>query len=247
VRRALAHAIDHDFLLKDFFHGLYEGGLGPFHPEAPQADRTLKPLRRDMDLADRLLSEAGWTDSDEDGVRDKLVDGVRTPFRFKLSVPTAGTGPDVAQLVQADLKKIGVAAEIELLEWVAFQRKTQRREVQAGMQALGAAADGDALRNIFETAAIEKGRNSTGYSNPAVDRLFDEARRELDPAKRNALYARIDRQLFEDQPMTVLLYPPAMWAFSKSLRGYRPSPRGLYSTSPGFLSLWKKKDPGASR
>ena len=246
VRRALAHAIDHDFLLKDFFSGLYEGGLGPFHPESPQADRTLKPLRKDMELADRLLSEAGWTDSDEDGVRDKLIDGVRVPFRFKLSVPTAGTGPEVAQLVQADLKKAGIACEIELLEWVAFQQKTQRREVQAGMQAMGAAADGDALRNIFETAAIAKGRNSTGFSSPRVDQLFETARRELDPAKRNALYAQIDRQLFEDQPMTVLLYPPTMWAFSKSLRGYRASPRGLYSTSPGFLSVWKKKDPGPS-
>jgi peptide/nickel transport system substrate-binding protein len=245
VRRGLAHAIDHEFLLNDFFYGLNEGGGGPYHPASPAADRTLKPLRKDLALADRLLSEAGWTDSDEDGVRDKLIDGVRVPFRFTLSVPNSGTGPEVAQLVQADLKKAGVVCQIELLEFVAFSGKTLRREVQAGMQAMGSAADPDLLRNLFETSAIETGRNSTGYSNPKVDELFQKARRELDPAKRNVLYAQIDRQVYEDQPMTVLLYPPTLWAFSKSLRGYRHSPRGFYSTSPGFLSMWKKKGPAA--
>ena len=245
VRRALAHAIDHDFLLNEHLFGIYQGGRGVFHPASPTADKSLKPLWKDRELSGRLLEEAGWTDSDADGVRDKLIEGVRIPFRFKLSVPSQGSGPEIAQLVQADLKKVGVAGEIELLDFAAFQKKNERREVVAGMQALSAGVDADTLRNLLETSAIQNGRNWTGYSNPRVDELFQKARRELDPAKRNALYAEIDRQVYEDQPMTVLLYPPTLWAFSKSLRGYRPSPRGFYSTSPGFLSMWKKKGPPA--
>ena len=67
-----------------------------------------------------------------------------------------------------------------------------------------------------------------------MDQLFQKARRELDPAKRNVLYAEIDRQIYEDQPMTIFLYPPTLWAFSKSLRA--TGTRRAASTAPARAS-----------
>ena len=81
-------------------------------------------------------------------------------------------------------------------------------------------------------------RNFVNYSNPEVDRLFEEGRRELDRAKRAGKYARIQEVLYEDQPYTWLFWRNSFYGFSKQLRGYVFSPRGPFHYSPGFGSLW---------
>ena len=89
--------------------------------------------------------------------------------------------------------------------------------------------------NIWATGA---GRNFVSYSNPEVDRLFAEGRRELDRGKRAEKYGRIQEILYEDQPYTWLYWRNSFYGFSKDLRGYVFSPRGPYNYSPGFGSLW---------
>jgi peptide/nickel transport system substrate-binding protein len=100
--------------------------------------------------------------------------------------------------------------------------------------------DPDTIRNLWHTDAIKNGRNYVGYSNPRVDKLLEKGSQELDRAKRAAIYAEIDRILYEDHPLTVLFYQSTLWAFSKSLRGYRVSPKGVHGLAPGFYSIWKK-------
>jgi len=81
-----------------------------------------------------------------------------------------------------------------------------------------------------------------GYSNPAVDALLEAGRREFAREKRAPIYAEIDRRIHADDPITILLYQPSLWCFSKSLRGFRPSPKGFYGYLPGFHALWRKKE-----
>jgi peptide/nickel transport system substrate-binding protein len=111
------------------------------------------------------------------------------------------------------------------------------------MQAMGTGTDPDTARNLWLTSSYAEGRNSTGYSNPRVDELFDQARREPDRDKRAALYAQIDSLIYEDHPMTMLFYTPTLWGFSTSLRGYTHSPRGFANVQPGFRAWWKVKAP----
>jgi peptide/nickel transport system substrate-binding protein len=234
-------ALEHDFLLKQVFFGIYRPGQGIFHPESWMAAKELQPFHRDVVRAEKLLEEAGWTDSDGDGVRDKKMDGRVVPFRFTLSCPNAGTGPRVAEQLQADLKSIGVECDIRLVEWVTFTRALTERKLDAYLMSMGTGVDPDTARNLWHSDAIEKGRNDVGYSNPRVDELLDRGRLELDRAKRAEIYAEVDRLIYRDQPITILLYQPTLWAFSKALRGYHPSPKGFYGYAPGFFAIWKKK------
>ena len=93
----------------------------------------------------------------------------------------------------------------------------------------------------WHTESITNGRNFAGYSNPRVDELFDKGRLVFDRDERAKIYAEIDRLIYGDQPFTILLYQPSLWAFSRAVRGYRPSPKGFSGTMPGFHSIWKKK------
>jgi peptide/nickel transport system substrate-binding protein len=242
VRLAMTYAFDHDHCLKSLFFGLYRPGAGIFHPDSPFAAKGLEPFRQDLDRAEELLDEAGWVDGDGDGIRDKLIDGRRVPFRFTLAVPAAGTGDKVGAILQSSLAKIGVRCDIQLMEPAQFFESCLNHKVQAFVLAWGVGVDPDPIRNIWKSEEYEKGgRNYVGYSNPRVDELIEMGALEHDPEKRAGIYAEIDRLIYEDHAYTILFYRPTLFAFNKSLRGVQCSPRGVFNHQPGFLSLWKKK------
>src|SRR5690606_8415221 len=133
---------------------------------------------QDLDLAEKLLDEAGWTDSDGDGIRDKLIDGKRVPFEFTILVSQASTiGIQACTLLRESLQYVGVRCNIKLLETTVFFEKTQNKEFQAYFGGWGTGTDPDSLTNIF---ASGEGRNYISYSNPEVDKLFEEGRKEFD-------------------------------------------------------------------
>jgi peptide/nickel transport system substrate-binding protein len=122
------------------------------------------------------------------------------------------------------------------LETTVLQQLTQEKKFQAFFGGWGSGTDPDTSDNIWATGA---GRNFINYSNPEIDRLYVEGRRELDRAKRAEIYGRVQEILYEDQPYTWLYWRNAFYGFSRRLRGYVFSPRGPYHYAPGFGSMWK--------
>jgi peptide/nickel transport system substrate-binding protein len=103
------------------------------------------------------------------------------------------------------------------------------------MSGWASGADPSLERNIFGSG---EGRNFGSYSNPEVDRLFDEAMKTFDHAKQAELYGRIQTLIYEDQPYLFLYDVNSFFGFNKQLRGYRFSPRGPFHYSPGISSIW---------
>ena len=237
VRKALALALDTDELLKKVYFGLYQPCTGPFHPDSPWGTPDVKPLKQDLDAAEKLLDEAGWKVGPE-GIRTN-AEGVK--FEFTINVPTGGTGDKVAELLKQNLKDLGIALNIKMLEWATYQQLSQEHKFEAGVAAWGTGADPDSAKNIWMSDMYKEGRNYGGYANPRVDELFDKGQREFDFEKRRKIYQEINSILFEDQPYLFLLHRATFWAFSKELRGYNFSPRGVFSYGPGFSSLWRPK------
>ena len=239
VRRAMSYAFDHDQMLEKLCFGLYKPCVGNFPEGSWMASRKkLAPYKQDLDKAEALLDEAGWTDHDGDGVRDKEIDGQLVPFEFSMLVNNQPLRVKIATLLKENLDQIGIRLNVRPLEATVLQQLTQDRKFQAYFGGWGSGTDPDTSENIWATGA---GRNFISYSNPEVDRLFVEGRRELDRAKRAEKYARIQEILYEDQPYTWLYMRNSFYGFSKNLRGYVFSPRGPYHYSPGFGSLWKPR------
>jgi len=241
VRRAMSYAFDHDQMLEKLCYGLYKPCIGNF-PEGSwmASKKKLAPYKQDLDKAEALLDEAGWTDHDGDGVRDKQIGGRSVPFEFSMLVANQPLRVKIATLLKENLDQIGIRLNVRPLEVTVLQQLTQDRKFQAYFGGWGSGTDPDTSENIWATKA---GRNYVGYSNPEVDRLFAEGRRELDRAKRAEKYGRIQEILYDDQPYTWLYMRNSFYGFSKSLRGYVFSPRGPYNYSPGFSSMWKPAAP----
>jgi peptide/nickel transport system substrate-binding protein len=237
VRRAMGYAFDHQRMLDQLCYGLYQPCTGPFAADSWMASKKrVEPCRQDFDKAEALLDEAGWVDHDNDGVRDKELEGRFVPFEFSMLVSQQPHRVKICTLLKENLEQIGVRMNVRPLEATVIQQLTQERKFQAFFGGWGSGTDPDSSENIWATGA---GRNYVGYSNPEVDRLFVEGRRELDRAKRAERYGRIQEILQEDQPYTWLYWRNSFYGFSKSLRGYVFSSRGPYHYSPGFGSLWR--------
>ena len=239
VRRAMSYAFDHDRMLEKICLGMYEPCAGNYPPDSWMASpKKLVPYKQDLDTAEALLDEAGWTDHDNDGIRDKEIDGRLVPFEFTVLVNQQPFRVAVCTLLKENLEQIGVIANVRPVEVTTLQEMMQKKSFQACFSGWGSGTDPDSSENIWKTGEM---RNYCGYSNPEVDRLFTEGRRELDRGRRAEKYARIQEMLYEDQPYTWLFWRNSFYGFSKQLRGYVFSPRGPYHYSPGAGSLWKPR------
>jgi peptide/nickel transport system substrate-binding protein len=237
VRQAMSWAFDYQELLHTICRDLYQPNRGPYHPTSfafPKDGPT--PYHQDLDKAEDLLDAAGWTDSDGDGIRDKLVNGRRMPFEFTMLTYQTETGIQTATLMKESLRKIGVICNVKPTEFTVLTDAAQKHRFEATMGGWGAGSDPDSTSNIFVT---NEGRNYGLYSNPEVDELFVAGRREFDREKRAAIYGKIHNILWEDQPYTWLFYRNSFFGFSKKLRGYNFCPTGPYNFDPGISGLFK--------
>lgn len=241
VREAMSWAYDYNELLTTICRDLYQPAQGPFNPTSwafPQ--NPPEPYHQDLDKAEDLLDEAGWIDSDGDGIRDKVINGRVVPFEFTLLTYQTETGLQASTLLKECLDKIGVICHVKPTEFAALVDAVQNRTFEAAMGGWGSGTDPDSSANIYFTGET---RNYAGYSNPRVDQLYEKGRREFDPEKRATIYQEIHNILWADQPYTWLFYRNSFYAFSKKLRGYNFSPAGPYLYTPGILSVYQAAAP----
>ena len=240
VREAMSYAFDYKELLDKILFGLCQQCTGVTHPEAWYAPKTpLKPYVQDLDKAEKLLDEAGWIDSDGDGIRDKLIDGKRVKFEFSMIVKNDPERVRICEIMQFNLQQIGVQCNIRKMEATQVFEKLLHRDYQADFGGWGTGTDPDEDENVWASTEVPpEGRNFLAYKNLEVDKLFKQGVQEFDPAKRAAIYAKIDELIFRDQPCTFLYWRSSFFGYNKQLRGYKFSPRGPVDYSPGFFSFW---------
>ena len=239
TRKAMSYAFDHEEMIDKHRFGLDQPGAGTFHPASRWSPKPAPtPYKQDLDKAEDLLAEAGWEDTDGDGVLDKEIDGRSIPFEFTIMVPSRPWRIALAELLKENLDQIGIICHVRPTEFTTFQEKCRKHQFHAILGGWGTGTDPDLSLNLWKTDEM---RNYVQYSNAKVDDLFAQGKVEFDPEKRAKIYQQIHNQLWEDQPYTWLFYMNAYFGFNKNLRGYQFSPRGPYGYDPGFYSIWKPK------
>lgn len=217
VRRALAHLVDVDGVIENLYNGLATRTVGPVHPTKSYYDNSLQPIPYDPDRARTLLAEAGWTDSDGDGLLDKEIDGERVPLRLDyLTIASSGFGNNLAQIYQENARQVGVEINIQAKEVQPAIGDLRTREYQLYGGAFGNLPLPDDFKQLWHTESdTPTGYNRSGFGNAESDALIDEIRVTLDPEKRAELYKRFQRILYEEQPMIFLFAPAERIVLSK--------------------------------
>jgi peptide/nickel transport system substrate-binding protein len=224
VRQALSQAVDRQRLLDQILEGqgrLLDTGLLPAYWAYPQelVGSSFDPVR-----AAQLLAEAGWVDSDGDGIRDRNGE----PLRLRLA--TNGGNPTreaIAILAQQYCLAVGVAAEVVLMNWSDFLEDifTHNFDMVVFSWPLALDPDGWELWHSSESV-LDSGFNFVSYHNPRVDELLLQGLRvpKCDEARRAAIYGEIATVLAKDQPYAFLFTPYNLMAVSERVGGLAPSP-----------------------
>ncbi len=236
VRRAFAHAIDKQALVKGVLLGLGQPTIGPYKPGTWVYNEAIRDYAFDPEAARALLAEAGWTDSDGDGTLDK--DG--RPFEFTLMTNQGNESRiKAATIVQANLGAVGVRVKIRTVEWSAFIKEfIDTGRFEALVMGWNIIIDPD-LYNVWHSSkAVPGGLNFVGYKNPELDALLDKGRHLLGQDERKAVYDEVQRILHEDQPYTFLYCPLALPVVAGRIQGIEPAPAGI---SHNFEQWWIPK------
>lgn len=207
VRRAMTHAFDRTRILESVFVGLGEITTHPYVAGAPYADPNIKPYPFDLAEAKRLLAEAGFSDSDGDGLLDKKLrpgDAKPTPFEFTMLISASSNeATAMANIFREDLLKIGVKMKVDAAEWSLMLKRMEEKSFDAFTGAWLMGFDVD-LYQIWHSSQADapKGSNRVGFRNPAADKIIEELRITFDPARRKALLQEFHRLVHEEQPYT---------------------------------------------
>ncbi|MGH2628408.1 MAG: ABC transporter substrate-binding protein, partial [Anaerolineales bacterium] len=186
------------------------------------------PLPYDREKAQALLEAAGWADRDGDGIREK--DG--RPFRFTASVSNGSGMPQLAVYVQAQLRRVGVRMDMQLLEEAVMWDRLRAGDFEAWMHVHQSGAG--SLRRDFGRG------NPIGYRNPEAFDVIDRLTATADPEEEDRLYAGLTEIFRTDPPFTRLLPASRDWFVHRRVRGLSTPFRADADTY--MEDLWVDRD-----
>ena len=228
VRRALNHAIDAPTIIKEVLQGYAAPATGQFPPSSWAYDPSVKPYAYDPARARALLAEAGFKPG-ADGILVK--DG--KPFTFSIRHDVANqTVKDTAVIVQEYLKRVGVDARLEPLDWPTFVKKLFAAEFEGIVVGWTNHHDPDPFAYTIWHSSQWKGRNFAHYKNARVDELLEQARRTAVVAERKKAYSEFSKVLMEDAPYVFLYFPQQVYVTRQGYDGFVAIPTfaGIYQS-----------------
>jgi peptide/nickel transport system substrate-binding protein len=229
VRKAMTYFTNRKQLVKTVLFGLGDVVESPIYFFRPEYDKDLPGYPFDPKRGMELLREAGWSDTDGDGVLDKVIDGKKIPLRFEIKINSGNPiRKSVALTLQDELKKHGIDASVRELDWTIFLDDVKNHQFDAVI--LGWAmsvGEPDAYQVWHSSQAANKGSNHISYKNPRVDQILEQYRREFDPKKRIELYREFQEILGDEQPYTFLFVNKSVAAVQRRFLGVEVLPGGL--------------------
>lgn len=215
VRRALAHAVPpREALVTTVLRGQGLPAIGPI-PSTVLPCPDLSPAAHDPEQARALLAEAGFVDSDGDG----LVENSGAPLKLiVLSYPQRPALTPMAEIIQAQLKDIGIQMEIQVVEQINDALANQ--EWDAAMYFNNMAATGDPYGSLAQFYTAEGSSNRGGYANAAVEQQIEALRPVEDRAERLARSCAISQSLLDDVAIIPLVYPNYTYAAARTVQGF---------------------------
>ncbi|MDF0733339.1 ABC transporter substrate-binding protein [Pseudomonas entomophila] len=217
VRQAINLAFDKPAYLKAVFEGTATAANGPYPPTTWSYAKDLPGYPTDLKKAKALLAKAG------------LPDGFSTTIWTRPSGSLLNPNPNLgAQMLQADLAKVGIKAEIRVIEWGELIRRAKAGEHDVLF--MGWAGDNGDPDNFltpqFSCAAVQSGTNFARFCDSRLDQLISAGRTTSDQSVRSRLYQQAQALIQQQALWVPLAHPTAATLLRQGVEGYQVSPFG---------------------
>jgi ABC-type transport system substrate-binding protein len=226
VRKAVALAVNRKQIIKAVYEGMGRVAKNPLPPTMAAYNDDIKDHEYNPKEAKRLLKLAGFPR----GFSSDL-------WAMPVARPYMPNARKVAEVIQADLAKIGIKIKIVSYEWGTYLSKTRKGEHP--MCLLGWTGDnGDPdnfLYVLLSSAAVKSGSNRSRYMNGNFDRWLDLGKKTADPAKRIKYYRRAQEIVHKDIPWLTIAHSIVVEPMRKNVKGFKLSPLGLRQFKPVWI------------
>lgn len=240
VRMALSHLVDRKTIMDKILFG--QGTLiqsHVFYKDKKYLNSELPEIPYDQEKAKQLLSEAGWTDSNGDGVLDKMVNGKRIDFKFTFLNNNNPVRRQTLLVIIDGLKKVGIQADLQDLEWSVYLDKTKKHEFDATLAAWQLSVTPPDPYQIWHSSQAKgEGSNYVSFINKESDSLLEAFRIEFDENKRIDMLKKWQKLIYDEQPYTFLWSPKSRYIYNVRFKNTRFYNRG---NSPIVSEWWVPK------
>ena len=221
VRQALAYALDLPSLITYRMEGLARPATGILAPIHWAYESGVMTHPYDPVKARKLLDEAGYRDPDGAGPASRFT------LTYKTSTKKDRIG--LARLVARYLKEVGIDVKVLPFEWGTLFHDINTGNFELFSLTWVGITEPDIYYYAFHSSQKPPvGANRGGYSNPEVDRLTEEGRREEETAKRKEIYSSVQKRLAEELPVIPLWCEDNFAVFSNQVRGLRLRPNASF-------------------
>lgn len=229
VRQAIAYAINRDLIAKTIYYGYATPLSSPIISSSPYHDATPTPYPFDIKKANALLDSAGFA-RNSDGTRFAI-----TMDPLPISDPPLRT----AAFLRSALAKIGIAVTIRNQDLPAYLKRVYTtRDFDISVNGMSNLFDPTVgVQRLYWSPNIRKGvpfTNASGYSNPQVDQLLQQAAIEPDEAARVQLFKKFQQIVMRELPDINLVQPQRVTIYNKRVHAHTTSPDGLDGNFAGL-------------
>lgn len=230
VRKAIAHCVDVKQLIEVLNYGFAKPMASFVHPSKAHYNNDLKPYEFDLVKAKELLEQAGWFDTDGDGILDKVIDGKLTPLKLSIKY---NAGNDVREktslFLKNNAKTVGIDLTINVRDWAVYLDECTNHDFD--MYILGWVQEAilDDPKQLFHTESYNGGSNYPGFGDAYSDKLIDNLRKELDTEKRIEMFKELQAIVHDEVPYILLFSPDNLVVVNKRYDNVK-----TYVARPGY-------------
>ncbi len=222
VRQAMNYAVDKDLIIEEIYGGRAAALPGPLSPHNAFVNKSLQPYAYDADQALALLADAGWTDSNGDGLLDK---GGQT---FSFTLDTLEEHRSLAEAVADMFRAIGIDANVRFWEYSVVRDQLLAGERLAylddwGDSAFDPVGHFEAKWHSYEAGSVYGRANFSTYSNARVDELTKLGETVNDPVQRQQIYDEAQQLVYDEVPAVFLILPDEAEAASARVLNWAPA------------------------
>ena len=216
VREALSIAIDREELVNILFFKHAKVCSGPFLPGSSAFNADVKVPKVDIKRAKELLKKAGYTK--ENPLTFEIVTSNSSPIR-----------PYAAQILQHQLKKVGVIVTLRVMEWQAFLNMIVfPHKFDTVLLGWGLSPTPDPYLFWHKDSDKKGGFNLVGYNNPEVNKMIEESQSIIDREKLASRWQKMFQLITDDNPYLFLYIPNSITAVDKEIKNIKPALGGIW-------------------
>jgi peptide/nickel transport system substrate-binding protein len=202
VRKALAHAVNRDKINEILAFGESKKTESFVHNTQPHYNKDLKEYEFNINKSIELLEASGWKDTDGDGIRDKVLNGRKTPLEITFKYSKDENTKNQALIIQEDFKKAGIKLLMVEKEWTVFLQDLDKFDFE--MYPVGFTMSptmSNPKQQWHTSSAVPGGSNNVGWGNAASDQLIEDIISDLNVDSRRDKYKKLQKMIHDDVPV----------------------------------------------